>query len=338
MNAPRKAIEQSAVLVRTLSGGLKMRMWLACALVVLLLGIGCGEEQGATNGDSVVAAPAQQVLSVFVVSYPLRYFAERIGGAHVHVDFPVPADVDPAYWSPGPETIAAYQNADLILLNGAGYAGWVELVSLSQARLVDTSASFADRLIPLESGPAHSHGPEGEHTHAGHAFTTWLDPTLAVEHAKAISAAFSRARPEESELFVSALDDLVADLGDLDQRLSSLWSRVGDAPVLFSHPIYQYLVRRYELNGRSVHWEPDEAPDEDMWRELETLLAGHPARWMIWESEPLGATRTRLEAMGVGSLVLRPNGGAPESDNLLDGLLADVVAIEAVLSDAEASP
>jgi len=312
-----------------------MRMWIACALVALV-GVGCGEKQEATSGDGVVAAPAQQELSVLVVSHPLRYFAERIGGAQVRVDFPVPADVDPAYWSPEPETIAAYQNADLVLLNGAGYAGWVELASLSRSRLVDTSASFADRLIPLESGPAHSHGPEGEHTHAGYAFTTWLDPTLAAEHANAISAAFSRARPEGAEPFQSALDELVADLTDLDQRLSSLWSRVGDAPIVFSHPVYQYLERRYDLNGRSVHWEPDEAPDENMWRELGTLLASHPARWMVWESEPLGATRARLETMGVGSLVLRPTGAAPENGNLLDGLLADVAAIEAVLN-AEAS-
>ena len=309
-----------------------MRRWISVGALVAVVGFGCSQEPETAGDDSVVAAEAQPVLSVFVVSHPLRYFAERIGGARVRVDFPVPADTDPAYWSPGPETIAAYQNADLILLNGAGYARWVELASLPQARLVDTSASFAERLIPLESGPAHSHGPQGEHSHAGYAFTTWLDPTLAIEQARAISAVFSQARPEDAEAFRSALDELIAELSDLDRRLSSLWSRVGDSPILFSHPVYQYLERRYELNGRSLHWEPDEAPDQDMWRELETLLAGHPARWMVWESEPLGATRARLEAMGVGSLVFRPSGGAPETGNLLDGLLADAAAIEATLS------
>jgi hypothetical protein len=39
-------------------------------------------------------------LNVYVVNYPLKYFAERIGGEHVKVEFPAPADVDPAYWNP----------------------------------------------------------------------------------------------------------------------------------------------------------------------------------------------------------------------------------------------
>jgi ABC-type Zn uptake system ZnuABC Zn-binding protein ZnuA len=74
---------------------------------------------------------------VYTVNYPLQYFAERIGGDRVDVRLPAPADVDPAYWSPGAETVAAYQGADLILLNGAGYAQWVQRASLPRAQRVD---------------------------------------------------------------------------------------------------------------------------------------------------------------------------------------------------------
>ena len=64
----------------------------------------------------------------------------------IEVVFPAPADVDPAYWSPGGEIVADYQQADLILLNGAGYAGWVSRASLPRAAKVDTGAAFADRV------------------------------------------------------------------------------------------------------------------------------------------------------------------------------------------------
>ena len=72
---------------------------------------------------------AGEQLTACVVNYPLQYFAERIGGEHINVVFPAPADVDPAYWMPDTPTITAYQQADLILLNGARYAkcpglGW----------------------------------------------------------------------------------------------------------------------------------------------------------------------------------------------------------------------
>jgi zinc transport system substrate-binding protein len=66
--------------------------------------------------------PSAETLTAYVVNYPLKYFAERIAGDHAKVVFPAPSEGDPAYWMPDAETVAAYQKADLILLNGANYA------------------------------------------------------------------------------------------------------------------------------------------------------------------------------------------------------------------------
>lgn len=148
---------------------------------------------------SLVAADDK--LTVYVVNYPLKYFAERIAGEHATVVLPAPPDVDPAFWMPDTNTIAAYQRADLILLNGAHYAHWLNKVSLPSFRLVDTSSNFQDRYIPVAHRMTHTHGPTGKHTHTDVAFTTWLDFDLAVQHAKAIADALSRQRPELSEMF-----------------------------------------------------------------------------------------------------------------------------------------
>ena len=92
----------------------------AITLVAALL-IGCSpSEEAGQQRDA--ATTDVSVLSVYVVNYPLQYFAERIGGDLVQVEFPVPADVDPAYWTPGAAVVAGYQSADIILLNGADYA------------------------------------------------------------------------------------------------------------------------------------------------------------------------------------------------------------------------
>ena len=79
-------------------------------------------------------------LLIYTVNYPLAYFAERIGGDSVEVVFPAPDGIDPAFWQPTTTDILGYQSADLILLNGAGYAKWLSRVSLPAAGLVDTSA------------------------------------------------------------------------------------------------------------------------------------------------------------------------------------------------------
>jgi zinc transport system substrate-binding protein len=117
------------------------------ALLLAALVAGCGE-RSADQGASEPEAPGQ--LIVITVNYPLAYFAERILGDAGRVSFPAPADIDPAYWSPEPAVISEYQQADLIILNGAGYAGWVANATLPSSRLVDTTAAVSDRLIPIE--------------------------------------------------------------------------------------------------------------------------------------------------------------------------------------------
>ena len=116
------------------------------ALAVVLLSAGCGAAERADEaGEAGAASSGDSKLRVYVVNYPLQYFAQRIGGDLVEVEFPAPADIDPAFWAPTAEAISAFQSADLILLNGAGYARWVDRVTLPTSKLVNTSDGFSIR-------------------------------------------------------------------------------------------------------------------------------------------------------------------------------------------------
>lgn len=267
------------------------------------------------------SAAAEGRLVVYVVNHPLEYFAERIGGDAVRVEFPAP-EGDPAYWSPDPETVIDYQAADLILLNGAGYAKWTERASLPPSRTVDTSAAFADRLIAVGS-VTHAHGPEGHHEHGAMAFTTWLDLSLAIDQARAVLRAFRRARPGEAEGFRRRFAELERDLRAVDESLTAAVVSDPNRPMLASHPVYQYLEFRYGLNLVSVHWEPGEEPDELQWREVQRTLEDHPAHWMLWEAKPLEETRARLEALGVMCLVIDPGGSRRSGGDFLDVMRAN---------------
>ncbi len=253
-------------------------------------------------------------LQVFAVNEPLRYFAERIGGDAVEVHFPAPAGVDPAHWSPDPDTVASYQGADLILLNGAGYAGWVTRATLPRSALVDTTGAVRDRLLARSDGVTHQHGPSGEHTHGAKAFTTWLDPTLASAQAAAVADAFASRRPELADRFARDRAALEADLLDLDARFAEAATALDGAPLIFSHPVYDYLVRRYDLDARSLHWEPDQPPAAREWRRLETIVRRHPARLLVWEAEPLADTVRRAAELGLESVVFAPCGNRCEGD------------------------
>jgi len=304
-------------------------VWCCAVLAVTFLGCGGGEaEKSPSPVASTGSEAARERLSVYVVNYPLAYFAERIGGAAVEVVFPAPAGEDPAYWSPDVEIVARYQQADLILLNGAGYAKWVEKVSLPMSKMIDTSAAFTDRLLPLDEAVTHAHGPGGEHEHTGYAFTTWLDPELAIEQARSVAGALAAARPSGATAFQEALAALEADLRTLDARLSAATAETATEPLLFSHPVYQYLIARFDLSARSVHWEPDEAPGASAWLDLGKTLVEHRAAWMIWEAEPLSKIAGRLQELGLESVVFDPCGNVPDSGDFLTVMNANAAALE----------
>jgi zinc transport system substrate-binding protein len=281
-----------------------------------------------------LAAPlalGKQALEVYAVNYPLAYFAGRIGGEAVKVVFPVPRGVDPAFWNPDAKTIANFQSADLILLNGAGYARWVARASLPRRRLVDTSKAFRDRFIRIEDAVTHAHGPSGAHAHAGTAFVTWLDPQQAIAQARAITRAFSRAHSAKAQQFEEGLKRLVADLETLDRELEAALQPFSGQPIVASHPIYQYLARRYALELKSVTWEPDQPPGAAEWRTFGKLLEGHRAHVMLWEAPPADATAARLSALGLRSVVFDPCANRPAEGDFMRVMRDNVAALRAIV-------
>ena len=255
--------------------------------------------------------------TVYVVNYPLAYFAERIGGEQIEVVFPAPVDGDPAFWQPDVDAIAGFQAADLILLNGATYAKWLQTTSLPKAKMIHTSRSFETDYIHIEDSAVHTHGPTGEHSHAGTAFTTWLDFRQAAEQALAVLEALSNLQPQHRSVFEQRYTELQEDLLLLDERLHSGLALQDAQPLVASHPVYQYLSRRYGLNIRSVLWEPEAMPDEAGWQELTSILQSHPAEWMVWEGDPLPESVERLQSLGVRSLVFDPCGNRAEDGDFL---------------------
>ncbi|MBW1841530.1 MAG: zinc ABC transporter substrate-binding protein [Deltaproteobacteria bacterium] len=267
---------------------------------------------------------ASDKITIYVVNYPLKYFAGRIAGEHASVAFPAPAEEDPAYWMPDAETIAAYQQADLILLNGANYAKWVNKTSLPPSKLVNTSAKFKDRYAYAKEMVTHSHGAEGKHAHESLAFTLWIDFDLAAKQAKAIAKALDRKRPGLKDTFQKNYLALERDLSALDLKIQNIVSKNQPPPLIGSHPVYDYFSKRYGLNMKSVHWEPDEVPGNQQWMDLQGVLKTHPARWMIWEGNPNQETVKKLESMGINSLVFDPCGNVPAKGDFMSVMRRNV--------------
>ena len=300
----------------------------------LLIGIGLALlasvtacERAPAPAPNDEASNTRGIVSVRTVNYPLQYFAQRIGGQQVDVVYPGPVNADPAYWNPDVDKVVGYQQADLILLNGAGYAGWVKKVSLPLATQVDTSAGFRESLLPESDKVAHTHGPTGEHVHDDLAFTVWLDPQLAEQQAIAITEALTTRIPDRADKFKSNFDKLQSDLQQLDADAKKIFAARSDTQFIYSHPVYQYFDSRYELDGFSLHWEPGELPDNNSFEALGEIQDAI----MLWEAEPLSETREKLAAIGITSVVFDPCATTPQSGDYLDVMRANLQRLESAL-------
>ncbi len=269
-------------------------LWL-CPLAL----VACG------NPGSESTAPAPDgTTTILTTFYPTQYFAERIAGDTAEVICPVPADADAIFWQPDADSIARYQAADLIVLNGAGFAKWVTTVSLPESRIVDTAAPFSDRFIKYEDAVTHSHGESGSHSHEGIDGHTWVDPINAKIQAGEIAKALAERYPDHAELYETNLAALEADLDALDAALNSYGS---GPPLLASHPAYNYIAERYSWNLKSLDLDPEEMPSDPQFAEIKSTLAEFPAKFILWEGTPTQAIADRFQSeLGLTSITFSP--------------------------------
>lgn len=260
---------------------------------------------------------ASDKLTIYATNYPLKYFAERIAGNHATVMLPLPTDIDPASWSPKVETIIKFQTADLIIINGAGHEKWIHNVSIPQQKLINTSIAFKNELITEKDNSTHSHGLEGEHTHHNYAFTTWLDFTLAIKQASAIYTALIQQYPKNKSEFQSNYELLKKALSDLDQNFKIVTDKISNIVIIASHPKYQYMQRRYNLNLKNMFWNADVLPSNYEWNALNELLKSQHSNWMIWNKPPLKESKERLKEIGIQSIEINPCANVPSEGDFI---------------------
>lgn len=230
---------------------------------LLLLLAACGDEPGVASPERV-GPPV-----VYASFYPLAYFTGRIAGDLAKVVCPLPPGADPIFWEPGPEVVRAFQEADLIVLNGARFEKWALTVSLPENRVVRTADGFRDEWIEFTDASMHKHGPTGKaHRHEGVDGHTWLDPVLAKRQAAAIRDALVRLLPEDAAALNANYDALAKDLDGLDAMYRAL--PAAGKTIVAMHPAWNYPARRY---GWSLVHDPAREGDVRLW-ENEPVSAG----------------------------------------------------------------
>jgi len=193
---------------------------------------------------------ARQHLSVFVSILPTEYFVERIGGQRVLVESLVQPGHSPATYAPTPNQMARLAAAHVYFKIGVPFENSLlpKLVrTLPELSVVDLQKNID--LVEL-----HENGVHDDHNHDDGALDphTWLDPMLALEHARVIRDILIELDPDEKDVYTSNFKKVAADLENLDKYLRKTLRPFAGSTVYVFHPAYGYFCRAYNLRQKAI--------------------------------------------------------------------------------------
>lgn len=211
-------------------------------------------------------APASSALAaddnpvqVFVSVLPLKYFVERVGGAHVHTEVMVGPGQSPATYEPTPRQMSRLGQAELYFRVGVPFERvWMQrLVDLNRRmRVIDLRDGL--ELLRLED---HHHDHGDDHEVRDHAEEhpedeldphAWTSPLLARTMADHIRAALADIDPSHAADYQAGYQALAKDLTDLDRELRERLAGIKNRKFLVFHPSWGYFAHTYGLQQIAI--------------------------------------------------------------------------------------
>lgn len=247
----------------------KQKIFLAAIILFALVG-------SAVAATFYTTTPKTDKLSVVATIYPLAYMTQQIGGDQIQVTQLISSNTEIHSWEPSASSIAAAQDADIIVYNGAGADHWMEddvlpSLSLSKERIVVDSTAG----LPLITSQDEEHGEaEEEQGHGIYDPHTWVSPYMAKQQAERIYNALVQADPEHESYYAERWQSIQEKLTQLDIEYSEGLKNTIKSSIFVSHQAFGYLAHHYGFEqqgviGLSADEQPSAATIGSLVREME---------------------------------------------------------------------
>ena len=205
----------------------------AAATVLALVTLGaCGSQAGTPAGGSLRVVAAESFLADI---------AQNVAGDRFTVGTLVPPGADPHSFEPAPRDLAEVNEADLMIVNGAGLEGPL-LDTLREAggnaRIVEAAAGLKSR-TPQPGEPPLAAGETDPHF--------WLDPVLVKQYVANLRDAFSAADPAGASVYAANAAAYTAKLDKLDAWIRAQVDTLPPASrkLVMNHASHGYFADRY---------------------------------------------------------------------------------------------
>ncbi|MCD8082978.1 MAG: metal ABC transporter substrate-binding protein [Clostridiales bacterium] len=262
------------------------------------------------TADPAVASSRLRVMASF---YPMYDFAVKIGGDKAQVTCMVPSGTEPHDWEPSAGDIAALEDADLFIYNGAGLEHWVDRI-LGTLGNQDLVVAMASSGIPLRTEG--SHDDEDGETDSLYDPHVWLNPQYAKLELERIRDAYVTADPDNKAYYDANYQLYAGQFDELDRLFSDTLAPLPRKDIVVSHEAFGYLCDAYGLNQIAIDGlSPDSEPSPAKMAEIIDFVRDNEISAIFFEESGSSKTAEAIAAeTGVETLVLNTLEGISDED------------------------
>lgn len=216
----------------------------ASRLLVAVLGgalAACGVSGAASSPDEAPAATGPGDLAVVATTTMLGDVASQVVGDAGEVAVVMPPGADPHTFQPSARQVAQMQDADLLVVNGAGLEESLQdAVEEAEAAGVPVLRA-ADHVEPLAAG-------DDEHAEGGADPHFWMDPDRMAEAVTALGERLTDLSGEDAP--AQRADDYARQLVELGEEIDAILASVPpEARTLVTdHDSLAYFAERFDFN------------------------------------------------------------------------------------------
>ncbi len=234
--------------------GVVIRLCLAFVLSVASSNVLSSQKSGAAEGDK----PSIKVVTTFSV---LADMVQQIGGEYVRVHTLVDWDEDAHVFQPSPDDVKQIADADLLVLNGLGFEGWLaRLLSAAEYTGPTLEATKGIQRIRLEMDDddheSHEHHHEHAHGHKQNVYDphAWHSLKAAQVYIENIAQALIKIDPKHASEYAKNKKAYSEKLVNLDVNIAAKISKIADQKrrLVVPHNAFAYLAKDYKLHIHSL--------------------------------------------------------------------------------------
>ncbi len=209
-------------------------------------------------------AQAQEKINIVASASMWADMVENIAEDKATIDRIVPIGGDPHTYEPTPSDAIKVSNADLILVNGLTFEGWIN-------DLIQNSGTSAETILVTKYVTPIS-SDDYENAADPHA---WMDANNGRLYAKAIYEALVKFDPENGVFYTKNYEAYDKDLVDLDKYIKEEVAKIpSDKRILVtSHDAFKYYGKAYGIRLEAIQGISTEAEAQlsDMTRVTEVI-------------------------------------------------------------------